>query len=451
MELTFLGATETVTGSKYLIRSEGDSFLIDCGLFQGYKALRKRNWEPLPLNPVDLKAVLLTHAHLDHTGYLPLLVKNGFKGPIYSTKATRDLCSILLPDSGYLQEEDARRANKYGYTKYKPAFPLYTKLEAEETLKYFKTIEYDNHYQLSGGLSASWSMAGHILGSSFITLNEADKSILFSGDMGRPNDPVLMNPSKPKNVDYLVLESTYGNRLHDKSSPEQKLGNLIRETAERGGTVVIPSFAVGRAQNILYYLYQLKSNGKIPDIPVYLDSPMAINATKILCSNANEHKLSQEMCSQICGIATYTTTTEESKQINQNPLPKIIISASGMATGGRILHHLKHYASSYRNLILFTGYQAGGTRGARIIHGAKTVRIHGADIPIEAQVEYLTNTSAHADYDEMLNWLGALTNAPKQIIITHGEVDAAKSLKEIIESEFEYSCSIPQYLDVMSL
>jgi len=329
--------------------------------------------------------------------------------------------------------------------------PLYTKQEAEQVLKQFRTIEYDNHYQGCKNLSACWSRAGHILGSSFITCKAEDLSILFSGDMGRPYDPVLKPPARPPNVDYIVLESTYGARLHEKKSPEKLLAKLINDTVHRGGTVVIPSFAVGRAQSILYYLHQLKKNQEIPDIPVYLDSPMAINATKMLCLNSNEHKLTPEQCSEVCGIARYTTTTEESKQINQNPLPKIIITASGMATGGRILHHLKFYAPSHRNLILFSGYQAGGTRGAKILQGAQTARVHGMDVPIKARVEYLSNTSAHADYNEILGWLEQLHKPPKHIFITHGEIKAAQSLKEKIENKFGYSCSVPQYLDNVTL
>lgn len=451
MKLTFLGATETVTGSKYLLESEHQKILVDCGLFQGYKELRLRNWAPLPIDPKLIDAVVITHAHIDHTGYLPLLVKNGFSGPIYATEATYDLCSILLPDSGHIQEEDTKRANKYGYTKHKPALPLYTKADAEIALKQFKIIQYGKPYPYIKDGSITWQRAGHILGSSFIQFDVNGVKTLFTGDMGRLQDPVMKPPATIQALDYLIIESTYGNRLHNKSHPKEKIADIINKTAKRGGTVLIPSFAVGRAQSLLYYLFQLKNEKCIPNLPVFLDSPMAINATDILCKHANEHQLTPEQCHLACNVAKCTNTPDESKAIDQQLMPKIIISASGMATGGRILHHLKFFAPDYRNTILFTGYQAGGTRGARILKGEKEIKLFGQMVPINAQVESLTNTSAHADYEEMLTWLKRFKKPPRKVFITHGESDAANSLKKHIEKELGWKCIVPRYLDKVEL
>ncbi len=296
MNIQFLGAAQTVTGSKYLLSLHSKKILIDCGLFQGYKELRLRNWDKLPIEPSQIDAIILTHAHLDHTGYLPLLVKNGFKGPIYSTAATKDLCAILLPDSGHIQEEDAFFANKYGFSKHKQALPLYTQQEAENVIKQFVTKEFDQTHPLFEGSSFTFSRAGHILGSSFIRIAQGDSSIMFTGDMGRSNDPVMCEPAKVEYADYLVIESTYGNRLHDKEPILQQLSRIIKATAKRGGTIVIPAFAVGRAQSLLYYIYQLKSRNEIPDLPVFLDSPMATNVTKLLCRYKDEHRLDEELC-----------------------------------------------------------------------------------------------------------------------------------------------------------
>ncbi len=451
MKITFLGATGTVTGSKYLVECKNKKILIDCGLFQGYKKLRLRNWEKPPVDPKTIDAVILTHAHIDHSGYIPLLVKNGFKGKIYCSAATYDLCSILLSDSGYLQEEDARRANKYHYTKHKPALPLYTQTDAKKSLEYFKTVEFEKTVDLGGENSFVLSQSGHILGSSFITLSSKKKTITFSGDLGRLSDPILKSPTKLQNTDYLLIESTYGNRLHDKIDPLIEMGKIIRDTVSKGGSILIPAFAVGRSQSILYYIHQLKKSKAIPDIPVYLDSPMAINASKLLCKFNQEHKLSQKQCEDVCGVATYTRTTEQSKEIADIYMPKIIISASGMATGGRVLHHMKRLISDHKNTILFSGFQAGGTRGDRLLKGEKETKIHGAMYPVKARIENLTGASAHADYEEILQWLSNLKEAPKTIFITHGETEAAKSLKEKIEKKFGWNVVIPEYLQSENL
>ena len=451
MQIKFLGATGTVTGSKYLLTINQQRILVDCGLFQGYKALRLRNWDSLPIDPASIDAVVITHAHIDHTGYLPLLVKNGFKGPIYATKATYDLCSILLRDSGHIQEEDAKRANKYGYSKHRPALPLYTKSDAEIALKQFKTVGFGKPYTITNNAKATWHRAGHILGSAFIQFNIDGTRVLFTGDMGRLHDPMIKPPAIIQSTDYLVIESTYGNRLHGKLDPQDLIEQVVNKTTKRGGTVLIPAFAVGRAQSILYYLFRLKDAKRMPDFPIYLDSPMSINATKLLCKHANEHQLSKKQCHLVCNVATYVNTPDESRAIDQQPMPKIIISASGMMTGGRILHHLKVFAPDHKSTILLTGFQAGGTRGARLVAGERELKIHGQMIPVNAKVEYLTNTSAHADYAEILTWLKQFNQAPRKVFITHGEPDAAASLKKHIETQLDWSCQIPDYLDEESL
>ncbi|VEG90076.1 MBL fold metallo-hydrolase RNA specificity domain-containing protein [Legionella spiritensis] len=451
MKLSFLGATETVTGSKYLVECGNRKILIDCGLFQGLKDLRLRNWHPLPVEPSSIDAVLLTHAHIDHSGYLPLLVKNGFQGSIYATRATTELCNILLPDSGHLHEEDANRANKYGYSKHHPALPLYTESDALIALKQFVPVNYNQAYSFFESLQCRWYRAGHILGSSFIEIKHNSTKLLFSGDIGRHHDPVMKPWQQIDQTDYLVLESTYGNRLHEKSDPMTVLAAVINATAKRGGTLLIPAFAVGRAQTMLYYLYHLKQSGLIPDLPIFLDSPMAIDATQVLLNNSDEHLLTPKQCFDICHVAHYVNTPEQSKSIDRMTVPKIIISASGMMSGGRILHHLKVFGPDPQNTILLTGYQAKGTRGARMVAHEPEIKIHGQMVPIRASIEMLANTSAHADYEEILLWLGQFKEAPKTTFITHGEPEASLALKEHIEEQLGWNCVIPHYLDTMDL
>ncbi|CZH61395.1 TPA: MBL fold metallo-hydrolase [Legionella pneumophila] len=452
MELTFLGATQTVTGSKYLLTLNSKKVLIDCGLFQGYKELRLRNWSPLPINPRDIDAVILTHAHIDHSGYLPLLIKKGFQGKIYATPGTKALCAILLPDSGHLQEEEARLANQYRFSKHQPAIPLYTENEARESLNYFETIDFDTPHQLFSELSFEFHRAGHIVGAAMVKIKTRTGSILFTGDLGRPHDPVMKAPTIIQEVDYLIMESTYGDRLHETTDPLPQLGKVINETIKRGGSVVIPAFAVGRAQSLLYFIYELQRTGEIPkDIPVFLDSPMAIDATHLLCTYKDDHHLNEEQCRGLCRAATYVRTPEESKEIDRHKIPQIIISASGMAQGGRILHHLKVFAPDSKSTLLFTGFQAGGTRGARIINGEKEVKIHGEFIPIRAKVVVMSSTSAHADYQELLGWLKHFIRPPKKLFITHGEHHSAQSLKEKIEKQFGFLCTIPSYLQTEDL
>jgi metallo-beta-lactamase family protein len=451
MHLQFIGATGTVTGSKYKLTYENDQYLIDCGLFQGLKPLRLRNWAPFPFKADQIEAVVLTHAHLDHSGAIPLLVRAGFRGKIYCTPATRDLCAILLPDSGHIQEEDARLANKYNFSKHSPALPLYTRSEAEASLDFFKTIDFHEELKLNNGVKAHFIPAGHILGASLVKISTPSKSILFSGDLGRPND-IIMNPPETVNeADYLVIESTYGNRLHSDKNPKDELADIIHRTTSRGGTVVIPSFAVGRAQNILYLMHQLKEERKIRGIPVFVDSPMATDVTALYRKYSKSHRLTSAHCYQVCADATFVNTPDDSKALDVQSFPKVIISASGMATGGRVLHHIKAYGGDRRNSIVFAGYQAAGTRGEALLNGAKEVRIHGQYVEILAEVVQLDNLSAHADYREILSWLGNFSEPPQRTFITHGDPSQADALRHHIENRLQWACHVPEYLETVSL
>jgi len=451
MKITFLGATGTVTGSKYLIESGTHRALVDCGLFQGLKQLRLKNWKPLPVDPARIDVVVLTHAHIDHTGYLPLLVKNGFSGKVYCSHATKDLCEILLPDSAHLQEEEARYANMRGFSKHHPALPLYTQEDAERALEMLVPVEFDEDVQIAQGLSARFLPSGHILGASMIMLRDADRSILFSGDMGRPNDPLMLPPAIIKQADYLVLESTYGDRLHDNIDPEIKLAEIINRTYQRGGVLVVPVFAVGRAQELLYFIQSLKTKRMIPDMPVYLNSPMAVDATEIFMQHADKHKLSKAACKLLANSARMVNSVEESRSLNEIRHPVIILSASGMASGGRVVHHIKAFGPDPRNTILFAGYQAAGTRGAAMLGGAESVKIHGEYVPINAEVDFISNLSAHADYSEMLDWLGHFEQAPIKTFLTHGEPVAADTFRRHIEEKLAWDVVVPEYLETIEL
>lgn len=445
MKLTFLGATETVTGSKYLLETDSKKVLIDCGLFQGRKELRLMNWEKLPVKASSIDCIILTHAHIDHSGYIPRLVKQGFKGKIYCTQATKDLCGIMLPDTGHLQEEDADAANRHHYSKHHPALPLYTEFEAIRALRQFKALPINTSHKLDKDFSFSLHPAGHIPGACFVRVESNGISVLFSGDLGRLFNPVMKPPSKIIDSDYLVIESTYGDRLHDNDDPTEEIGNIVRKTAQRGGSVIIPSFAVGRTQAILYHLYILKKKKQIPNIPIYLDSPMAIKVTDFMVKHAAYHRLSPEECEAISNIAIYTNTPAESKAINHGTMPKIVISASGMATGGRILHHLKHYVGDARNTILLPGFQAYGTRGDRLARGEKEIKIHGRMWPVSAEITQLDNMSAHADFTEILTWLEGIGSPPRKIFITHGEYEAAYGMKQKIAEKFGWNAFVPKY------
>ncbi|WIO73288.1 MBL fold metallo-hydrolase [Porticoccaceae bacterium LTM1] len=447
LSLSFLGAAGTVTGSRYLLelRNGGqlNRILVDCGLFQGYKNLRQRNWRPFPVEPETIDAVLLTHAHLDHSGYLPLFVRNGFEGPIYCTAATRDLCEILLLDAAHLQEEEAAFRNRHHYSKHEPALPLYNRQDAERALKQFKVVEFDK--PLDGG---PWKVRfhpnGHILGSAFLDVEIGGRHILFTGDLGRPNDLIMRPPEPPVYCDYLVTESTYGNRLHDNRDLQSTVADIINTTVQRGGSVLIPSFAVGRAQAMLYLLNQLRQNNRIPNIPMYLDSPMAIRATEVLQRHCNLHRLNKHECQSLDDQVTFTRTVDESRELDHLKVPSIILSASGMATGGRVLHHLKRMIRDHRNTVLFAGFQAGGTRGARLVDGAKTVRIFGKEMNVQAEIQQLAFLSAHADYQELTHWLQKIPVAPKQCFITHGEPEASDQLRLRLNEMFGWSACVPE-------
>ena len=445
LEIRFLGAADTVTGSKYLVTTSTRRVLVDCGLFQGLKQLRLRNRDPFPIDPAELDAVLLTHAHLDHSGYLPLLVRDGFRGPIHCTPGTQALCGILLPDSGYLQEEEAEYANRHGFSKHKPALPLYTLNDARASLEYLNSVPLGRDVDLGDGVSASFMAAGHILGAAMISLRADDTGILFSGDLGRTSDPLLPPPAIVRQSDYLLVESTYGDRRHEPVDPLDQLAEIITRTASRGGVVLIPAFAVGRTQTLLYLLYRLKQEKRIPDLPIFVDSPMAASAIEIFHRHPLEHRLSAAECDAVCAVAEATESVEESKEIGRMRYPRVIISASGMATGGRVLHHLKAFAPDPRNAIVFVGHQAVGTRGALMLGGARAIRIHGAHVQVHADVHSLDNLSAHADYVEILDWLHHFEEGPRETFITHGEPDAAAALKTRIEDTLGWTCRVPHH------
>jgi metallo-beta-lactamase family protein len=448
IRLQFLGATGTVTGSKYLVQAARASLLVDCGLFQGFKHLRLRNWAPLPVAPATLQAVLLTHAHIDHSGYLPLLVRNGYRGRIRCTESTYDLCRILLPDSAYLQEEQAEHANRYGWSKHRPALPLYTREDAKRALRQFSPAAFDEPFEAHAGVTACFRPAGHILGAASLTLETGGRILAFSGDLGRPDDPVMYPPRPIERADVLVLESTYGDRLHDASDGLDALGREIARAAARGGTIVVPTFAVGRAQALLLYLHRLKASGAIPAaLPIYLDSPMARNVTELYLKAKGEHRLGEADCRAIARVARIVNKPEDSRALDQSEWPKVILAGSGMASGGRVLHHIKRFAPDPRSLIFFTGFQAGGTRGDAMLKGAREVKIHGAYVPVRAAVRNFDSLSAHADRVEIVQWLRHFERAPGQIFLTHGEPAAADALRRHIAEALGWEARVPDYLE----
>ncbi len=449
--LQFLGATGTVTGSKYLVVHDGRRLLVDCGLFQGYKQLRLRNWSPLPLVAASIDAVILTHAHIDHSGYLPLLVRNGFRGAIHCTGATLDLCRIMLPDAARLQEEDAEIANRHGVSKHHPALPLYTEADAFHALSLFESHAFAAPFDVAG-LRATLLHAGHLLGASMVHLRSSRGSILFSGDLGRPHDLLMRPPERPPAVDTLVLESTYGNRRHDAADPVAQIGAIIARVAARRGVVVMPAFTIGRTQMLLHCIQGLKASGTIPrDLPIYLNSPMAVDATAIYRRHRAEHRLSEAECDAMCHAARFVNTVADSKALNARRGPMVIIAGSGMATGGRVLHHLKAFAPDAKNAIVLTGFQAGGTRGAALLAGADSIKIHGEHVAVRAEVAAPSNLSAHADYAEIIDWLRGFPSPPRQVFLTHGEPDAADALRRHVADTLGWSCQLPVYRDCVPL
>jgi metallo-beta-lactamase family protein len=445
MRLTFLGGSDTVTGSKALLEHDGRRLLIDCGLFQGLKQLRLRNWEPLPVRAADIDAVVLTHAHLDHSGYLPRLVEAGFRGRVHATHATRELCQLVLPDSGHLLEEEAAYANRHGFSRHKPALPLYDEAQAQRSLRLIDGHGYDVDVQPLPGWRLRFGMAGHLLGAASVHLALGNRSILFSGDIGRDDDLLMKPPAPPPGADHVVIESTYGDRLHGDVDPLDALAQVISRTAARGGVVVVPVFALGRAQTLLWAIHQLKTAQRIPDMPVYLNSPMAADATRLHERYAALHRLTREQCAAAFGGVTIVNDVAASKRLNALRWPSIIVSASGMASGGRVLHHLKAYAPEPRHTVLFVGHQAAGTRGAALVAGATAVKIHGEYVAVRAEVVHLDSFSAHADRDGLLRWLQSLPSAPHQVFVNHGEPVAADALRLAIEERFGWPASVPEH------
>ncbi|HEY9236311.1 MAG TPA: MBL fold metallo-hydrolase [Phenylobacterium sp.] len=444
LTLTSLGGAGTVTGSKHLLQLGGRRILVDCGLFQGLKALRLKNWEPFPIEPESIDTVILTHAHLDHSGYLPRLVREGFRGEVICSSATADLCELMLLDSAKIQESDAAFANRHGFSRHKPALPLYGKHDAERALERLRPVPFGSVMDLGHGAHLTLRHAGHILGAATAEIRWGGQTVVFSGDLGRYGDPITPDPEPVAAADYLLVESTYGDRKHDNVDPAEALLKIVERTSRRGGTVIIPAFAVGRAQELLHHFWRLKAAGHLGLIPIYLDSPMAIDATGLLHRHMEDHRLPPDVCRASCAVATYTRDVEESKALSANPMPKVIISASGMATGGRVLHHLKAFGRDSRNTVLFAGYQAAGTRGEALVHGAREVKIHGQWIPINAEIASLPSLSAHADADEILRWLGGFERPPKRTFIVHGEPEAALALQSRISETLGWDSHISE-------
>jgi metallo-beta-lactamase family protein len=444
MRMTFWGATETVTGSKFLIEARGTRLLVDCGLFQGLKQLRARNRAPLPIDPEDLDAVVLTHAHLDHSGYLPVLCKRGFTGPIYATPGTRALCGVLLPDAGFLQEEEARYANRKGYSKHRPALPLYTAEDGERCLAQFRELTVGAELEI-GALRVSVTPAGHILGAACVRVSDGRRSVIITGDVGRPEAPVMRPPAPLPAADVLVLESTYGDRRHAPEDPMDALADIVTRVAGRGGVVVVPAFAVGRAQTVLHLLVSGMRRGLMPELPIYLNSPMAIRATDILLKAPDEHRLTPDDCRALAEQVRYVREAEESRALNARSGPMIIVSASGMATGGRVLHHLKAFAPDPKNAVLFTGFQAAGTRGQALVAGASEIKIHGEYVPVRAEIDNLDSLSSHADYAELVDWLRAGACVPETTYLVHGEPAAQDALRRHLSDFLGWRAVIPSY------
>jgi metallo-beta-lactamase family protein len=449
--LTFLGGTGTVTGSRYLVESSRSRILLDCGLFQGLKALRQRNWSRLPAPIAWLGAVVLTHAHVDHSGYLPKLYEQGYRGPVFCTHGTRDLLQLLLPDCAFLQEEEARYANKAGYSKHSPAKPLFTREDAAGALRLLEPMPFHEAFSPVPDITLRFTRAGHIVGSACVALSFDGTTLTFSGDVGRPNDPIMKPPEPLSPTDTLVLESTYGDRRHSARSVHDELARVVNETSARGGVVVVPAFAVGRAQHLLHILATLKSEKRIPDLPIHLDSPMAIEATDLFCKHSDDHRLSPEQCRRLSKSAHYARSADESKAIDASAGPMVIVSASGMATGGRVLHHLRRFLPDERNHVLLVGHQTTGTRGRSLLDGAEELKMHGQYVRVRARVSQLDGLSAHADYAEMIAWLRASGIAPKRVFITHGEPAAADALRRRLRDELGWVAKTPAMADVERL
>lgn len=451
MKITFLGGAETVTGSKYFLETANARILIDCGLFQGYRWLRRRNWQPLPLDIDKLDAVVLTHAHLDHSGYIPRLYKQGYRGPVFTHEATQDLCGILLPDSGHIQEEDAEYYARHKLSRHTPPQPLYDRATAEQCLNLFKTVAFQQPFQIED-IELHLQPAGHILGAGSIIAKAENKHLGFSGDVGRADDLFMRAPQPLPQLDMLLLESTYGNRRHSDVDPMEEVAAVVNATVKKGGVLLIPSFAVGRAQALQYILATLMERGTIPQLPVYLDSPMAISVSDIYCHHSDQHRLNPQQCRMMCDAVTYTRSVDESKALADLQYPHIIIAGSGMATGGRILHHMKRLLGDHRTTLMFTGYQAGGTRGAKMLAGARSVKIHGQWVAVRADVEVIHGLSGHADYLGIQHWLQqSAVDRQTQIHLVHGDPDALEAQRDFLQQTTDYNVDIAGYRSILHL
>lgn len=449
--LQFLGAADTVTGSRFLIQNGPTRLLVDCGLFQGYKVLRERNRAPFPVPASTIDAVVLTHAHLDHSGYVPALVRDGFSGPVYATPGTADLARIMLPDSGRLAEEEARRAARRGYSRHARPQPLYTAADAERSLDRFVPVDFDCPLAVGDGIRFTLIPAGHILGAAGVRVEVGGRSVRFTGDLGRRDDPVMLPPRPLEHTDVLVAESTYGDRLHPAIDPEDELADIVLRVLRRGGVVLIPAFAVGRTETVLYHLSRLVDAGRIPAVPVFLNSPMAIDAASIYQRYPGEHRVDAQRLRRMYELATLVREVDESKLLNLRGGPMIIVSASGMLTGGRILHHVAAYGPDRRNAIVLTGYQAGGTRGAALLSGTRSLRIFGEDVPIRAEIVSIDGMSAHADADDLFEWIAAVDSSPDIVYPVHGERDAADALRARIKRRLGWAVRVPEHFERVTL
>ncbi|WP_107853139.1 MBL fold metallo-hydrolase RNA specificity domain-containing protein [Oceanimonas marisflavi] len=451
MKITFLGATQTVTGSKFLVSHNNRHILVDCGLYQGYKWLRRRNWQPLPLDIGSLDAIVLTHAHLDHSGYIPVLYKQGYRGPVYCHPATQALCEVLLSDSGHLQEEDAGYLTRHKLSKHDKPEPLYDQKTAEQCMKLFRPLDFDRPRQV-GHLHFWLQPAGHILGAGSLILECDGKKVGFSGDVGRPDD-VFMHPPRPlPALDLLLLEATYGDRRHEPGDPLEQLAGVVNDTVAAGGVMLIPSFAVGRAQTLQHLLVRLMDEGRIPRLKVFLDSPMAIEVSEIYERFVDQHRLSRADCHRLGQAITLVRSVEDSKALADEVYPHIIIAGSGMVTGGRILHHMKRLLGDHRTTLLLTGHQAGGTRGDKLLQGCDKVRIHGEWIDNRARVERLHGLSGHADYAELGDWLAASALADGTAIeLVHGEPEALEAMRDYLRQTTKFEVNIGEYQRILTL
>ena len=439
-----------MTGSKYLIEAGTTRVLVDCGLYQGVKSLRLRNRKALPFDVRSLDAIVLTHAHIDHSGFTPALVRDGFDGPVFASPGTRDLCRVLLPDAGRLQEEDARYANKKGFSKHSPALPLYDEADAERALERIEAVPFGAWHEV-GDVRFQLQSAGHILGAASARVEHEGRSVLFSGDLGRDDDLLMHAPEAPGAPDWLVLESTYGDRLHEPVEPFLTLAAILERTVARGGVLLIPSFAVGRAQTMLYCFHEIFRRNLADRVPVYVDSPMATDVTEIFRNSPELHRLPEAQCSEVCDVARYTRTPDESRELTARREPAVVVSASGMASGGRVLHHLKSLLPEKRHTVLFPGFQAPGTRGQALVGGATSVKIHGRYVPVEAEVQQLDVFSAHADQRGLLAWAGRCEKPPKRVFVTHGEPAPADTLRRLIVDELGFRAHVPEYREEVEL